>query len=171
MNNKIYRIQEGTSRIVCNDYKSNFKELVERDYSIAINERNTQYLAIEVYIVKNGFSPIIMTYVSLFCNNFVDELRSVNHLQRTSIQAVHFECESITTLGTKICDHIPERDKASKYLMIFNKRRSRIGLARVALVAFAESMLPKLISEIDIYFFAKSHYLLNLYGRCQNNIL
>ena len=102
LNNKICRIQEQASRIVCNDFKSNFIELVERDYSVAINERNTQYLAIEVYIVKNGFSSTIMNDVSQFCNNFAYELRIDNHLQRTNIQTVHFASKSIKTLGTKI---------------------------------------------------------------------
>ena len=101
LNNKIYRIQERASRIVCNDFKSNFIELVERDYSVAINERNTQYLAIEVYIVKNGFSPVIMN-VSQFCKNFAYELRFGNHLQRKNIQTVHFASKYIKTLGTKI---------------------------------------------------------------------
>ena len=47
LNNKINRIHEQALRIVYNDYKSNFKELLERDHSFTIHERNIQYLAIE----------------------------------------------------------------------------------------------------------------------------
>ena len=63
LNNKINRIQERALRIVYNDYKSNFKELLERDHSFTIHERNMQYLAIEAYKVKNGLSTVIMNDV------------------------------------------------------------------------------------------------------------
>ena len=54
--NKFNTIQEQALRIVYNDYKSNLKELLERDYSFTIHERNIQYLATEAYKVKNGLS-------------------------------------------------------------------------------------------------------------------
>ena len=59
-NNKINRIHERALRIAYNDYKSNFKKLLQRDHSLKIHERNIQYLAIEAYKVKNGLSPVIM---------------------------------------------------------------------------------------------------------------
>ena len=46
-----------------NDYKLDFKELLERDPSFTIHERNIQFLAFEVYKVKNGLSPVIMNDV------------------------------------------------------------------------------------------------------------
>ena len=94
LNNKINRIHERALRIVYNDYKSNFKELLERDHSFTIHERNIQYLSIETYKVKNGLSPVIMN-VFQFGKNSAYELRSGNHLQRTNIQTVHFGSESI----------------------------------------------------------------------------
>ena len=47
LKNKINRIHEQTLKIVYNDYKSNFKELIERDHSFTIHERNILYLSIE----------------------------------------------------------------------------------------------------------------------------
>ena len=76
-------------RIVYNDYKSNFKEF---------HERNIQYLATEVYKVKNGLFSVIMNNVFQFGKNFAYELRSGNHLQRTNIQTVHFGSESINPI-------------------------------------------------------------------------
>ena len=122
LNNKINRIQERALRIVYNDYKSNFKELLERDHSFTIHERNMQYLAIEVYKVKNGLSTVIMNDVFQFGRHSAYELRSRNYLQRTNIQTVQFGSESIKTLGAKIWDLIPAEIKASKSLMIFNKK-------------------------------------------------
>ena len=57
LNKKINRIQERVLRIVHNDYKSNFKELLERDHSFTIHERNIKYLAIKAYKVKNYLLP------------------------------------------------------------------------------------------------------------------
>ena len=83
LNNRINRIQERALRIVYNDYKLNFKELLERDHSFAVHERNMQHLTIEAYNVKNGLSPVIRNDVFQFGKNSVYELRSGNHLQRT----------------------------------------------------------------------------------------
>ena len=63
LNNKINRIYERALRIVCNDYKSNFKELLEWDHPFTIHERNIQCLSIEAYKVRNGLSPVIMNDV------------------------------------------------------------------------------------------------------------
>ena len=60
LNNKINRIHERALRRVYNDYKSNFKELLERDHSFTIHEGNIQYLAIEAYTVKDGLSSFIV---------------------------------------------------------------------------------------------------------------
>ena len=119
--NKFNTIQEQALRIVYNDYKSNLKELLERDYSFTIHERNIQYLATEAYKVKNGISPVTMNDVFQFGEKCAYELRSGNHLQRANIQTVHFGSESIKTLGAKIWDLIPAEMKASKSLMIFKK--------------------------------------------------
>ena len=106
LNNKINRIHERALRIVYNDYKSNFKKLLERDHSFTIHERNIQYLAIGANKVKNGLSPVIMSDVFQFVKNSVYELKSGNHLQRTNIQTVYFGSDSIKTLGAKIWDLI-----------------------------------------------------------------
>ena len=98
LNNKINRIHERALRIVYNDYKSNFKELLERDHSFTIHERNIQYLATEAYKVKNGLSPVIMNDAFQFGNDSAHGLSSGNHLQRTNIQTAHLGSESIKEL-------------------------------------------------------------------------
>ena len=54
---KIDRLHERYLRIIYNDKKSSFKELLEKDSSVSINERNVQVLATEMYKVSNNFSP------------------------------------------------------------------------------------------------------------------
>ena len=109
-------------RIICNDHKSNFKELLKQDFSFTYYERNIRYLAIKAYKVKNGLSPVIINAVCQFGKNSAYEIRSGNHLQRANIQTEHFGIESIKTLGTKIWDLIPAEIKAQKFLMIFKKK-------------------------------------------------
>ena len=104
LNNKINRIHERALKIVYNSYKSNFKDLLERDHYFTIHERNLQYVDIEAYQVKNGLSPVIVNDVFQFGKNSACELRSGNHLQRTNIQTLHFSSEFIKTLGAKIWD-------------------------------------------------------------------
>ena len=123
--------------IVYNDYNSSFKELLERDRSFAIHERNIQ--------VKSGLSPVIMNDIFQLDKNSSYKLRSGNHLQRTNIQTVHFGSESIKKLGTRIWDLIPTEIKVSNILW-FSRKRWTIGLLRAAFVAFAGSILAKLVS-------------------------
>ena len=49
MKNKINRIHERTLRLVYSDCSSNFGELLKKDGSLSIHDRNIQTLAIEIY--------------------------------------------------------------------------------------------------------------------------
>ena len=63
LNNKINKMQERSLNIVYNNYKSNFKELLEWHHSFTIHKKNIQYLAIEAYKAKNVLFPVIMNNV------------------------------------------------------------------------------------------------------------
>ena len=54
LNNRINRIQEKALRIVYNDGKSTFSELLTKDKSVTVHSRNLQTLATEMFKVKNG---------------------------------------------------------------------------------------------------------------------
>ena len=59
-NRKINRLHERCLRIIYNDKKSSFIELLEKDNSVSIHQRNLQVLAIEMFKVSNGLSPVLM---------------------------------------------------------------------------------------------------------------
>ena len=63
LNNRINKIHERALRIVYNDDHSTFDELLNRDGSFTIHEKNVQILAIEIFKVINGLSPEIMKHV------------------------------------------------------------------------------------------------------------
>ena len=44
-------------RIIYNHKKSSFKELLEKDSSVSIHERNVQILATEIHNINNNLSP------------------------------------------------------------------------------------------------------------------
>ena len=63
LNNKINHIHERALRIVYKDFlqkTSSFEGLLAKYKSVRIYNRNLQHLAIEIFKVKMGISPIIM---------------------------------------------------------------------------------------------------------------
>ena len=114
LSNKIDRIQERALRIVYNDYRSNFKELLEQDHSFIIQKRNIQYLAIEAYKVKNGPSFIDMNDFFQFGKNSADELRSGNTFWQRICEETRCKNMGPYSSGNKsikISNHFQEKDK------------------------------------------------------------
>ena len=102
LNNKINWIQERALQIVYRDYKSSFKELLQKDKSVTIHQRNVHYLPIEIYEVRMGISPKIKNKIFRFSKNSVYSLRSGIQLEKPSINTVQFGSESTAYLGAKI---------------------------------------------------------------------
>ena len=59
-NREINRLRERCLRIICNDKQSSFIELLEKDNSAFIHQKNLQSLAIEMFKVSIGLSPVSM---------------------------------------------------------------------------------------------------------------
>ena len=47
--------------MIYNNKQSNFDELLVKDNSVTIHDRNIQCVAIQMYMVANGMSPDIMS--------------------------------------------------------------------------------------------------------------
>ena len=60
LNNKIKNMHKRVLRIVYQDKKSNLQDLLQKDNSVSIHIKNLQYLATEIYKVKNSLSHEIM---------------------------------------------------------------------------------------------------------------
>ena len=63
LNNRINRIHERALRIVYKDDVSSFENLLAKDESFTVHERNIQTLAIELYKVAYHLSPKIMEFI------------------------------------------------------------------------------------------------------------
>ena len=122
LNNKINQIQERGLRIAYRDCKSSFKELLQKDRSITIHQKNLQHLAIEIYKVKMGISAKIKSEIFRFSKNFVYSLRSGVQFEKPSINTVPFGSKSTVYLGAKIWELIPENIKSSESVDIFKSK-------------------------------------------------
>ena len=123
LNRRINKIQERALRIVYDDQLSTFDELLQKDNSFTVHERNIQALAIEIYKVVNGHSPKIMNEIfqlkenSIYCSKFPFKSRNV--------RTVAYGTETLSYLGPKIWSLIPDTIKAAKSL---NEFKSKIKL-------------------------------------------
>ena len=68
-NRKINKVHERCLRIIYNDKKSSFKELLETDKSVPIHIKNLQILATEMYKVYRNISPPIVRQLFQSRNN------------------------------------------------------------------------------------------------------
>ena len=98
LKNRINKIQEMVLRIVYKDKESDFSNLLERDNSFTIHERNLQLLATEIYKVKNNLSPNIMNRIfSKKVHTY--NLRNNTHLNSWNVKTVKYGTETIRFRG------------------------------------------------------------------------
>ena len=84
------KIHERTLRIVYNDQQRTFEELLERDNSCMIHERNLQKLAIEMFKVNNELSVQLVSEKFHFAENHY----KIRHQSGTKFKVDHVETET-----------------------------------------------------------------------------
>ena len=87
------------------------KTLLKHDKFVSIHVKNLQYLATEISKIKNDLCPEIMKEIFIFHENPTYNLRSGNHLTCRNIRTTHYGIETISNLGAKIWDLLPEIKK------------------------------------------------------------
>ena len=63
LNSQANKLHKRVLRIVYQDYASSFTELLEKDNSTTMHNRNIQLLATELFKIKNGLSPPFMNEI------------------------------------------------------------------------------------------------------------
>ena len=80
-------INERALRLIYYDHSSNFQELLQRDNSVTIHQKNIQALAIMMYKVVNNIAPTIVSELFSFSNvNY--SLRSGSQFHQPSANTV-----------------------------------------------------------------------------------
>ena len=121
-NRKINRFHERCLKTIYNYKQSSFTELLEKDGSVSIHERNLEVLATEMHKISNGLSTHLMKDIFPIKRSPYN-LRQNSQFSRPQINTVYHGTESISNLGQKIWDLVPsnlnkisELDKFKKLL-------------------------------------------------------
>ena len=119
LNQRINKIHERALRLVYrNDGHLSFEELLVKDKSVSIHQKNLQNLAIEIFKSKNDYSPKLMKQVFVFENRPYN-LRNPSILKRKKDRTVFYGSESISSLAPKIWELIPTSIKNTQSLDVF----------------------------------------------------
>ena len=123
INNRVNSLHERTLWVVYRDYNATFSELLSKDKSVTIHQRNLQILAKEIFKTKNELNPKIMGEIFTFKNVDYD-LRNNTSLKIGNLKTVYYGTESLTNLGAKIWNLLPNEYKELKSLSTFKSRIS-----------------------------------------------
>ena len=117
-NNKIKHLHERCLRLIHNDKLSSYEEVLEKDGSVSIHHKNIQSLAIEMFHIKYGQSPEIVSDI------FTQTTQKYNFRQNRdfrvlSVKSVYHGSESISYLGPNIWGILPAKIKETNSLNSF----------------------------------------------------
>ena len=116
----INNLHERTVRLIYCDHSSDFQELLQRNNSVKIHQKNIQTLAIIIYKVVNNIAPTIVSKLFSFSNvNY--NLRSGSQFHQPSANTVWNGQETITYLRPEICNMVPEEMKQKSSLFAFKR--------------------------------------------------
>ena len=121
LNDKINKLHERALRLVYKIDDMTFTQLLERDKSVTIHERNLQKLAVEMYKAKHELSPPPVR--ELFKKrDEVHDLRNGGCWEVPRVQKVNYGIETLRYRGIKTWDLVPNEIKVSKSLNIFKTK-------------------------------------------------
>ena len=123
-NNRINNIHERALRVTYDDYNSTFSQLLEKDISVTIHDRNIQALAVELYKVINGSATEIMKEV--FPLKVNTRYPSKFPFQSRNVRILSYGTGTLSFLGPKIWSLIPNSIKNASSLIAFQKKKQRM---------------------------------------------
>ena len=95
INNRVNNLHERALSVVYRDYNATFSELLSKNKSVTIHQRNLQLLATEIFKTKNELNPKIMEEILTFKNVDYD-LRNNTSLKIGNLKTVYYGTESLT---------------------------------------------------------------------------
>ena len=120
INSKTNKLHERCLRIVYNDKKSSFRELFETDKSVPLHIKNLQVLATEMFKLYRNISPPIARQLFQSRNNDYN-LRQFSQFELPNVRSVFCGTVSISFLGPKIWNIVPNEFKKETSLHAFKK--------------------------------------------------
>ena len=98
LNSRINKIQERALRLVHQDNKLTFDDLLKVDNSVTIHQRNLQILATEIFKVKTSLAPEIMTEVFEIKEPHYNFRSEASHFKRENVKSTHYGIQSVQYL-------------------------------------------------------------------------
>ena len=127
LNTKINLLHYRALKFVYHDETSTFQELLTKDKSVSMHHRNIQFLAIELYKVKNCNPPFLLK--EIFTTRDIPEDSVVANLRSQTDfynyhnpKSVRFGTDTLHALGPKIWNIIPIELKNSSSLPAFKDK-------------------------------------------------
>ena len=142
LDNRVNKLNERALRIIYQDYASSFTELLEKDNSTTMHNRNIQLLATELFKIKNGLSPTFMNEIFVENVKYHCDLRKETKFKRNNVKTVYNETETLTFLGPRIWKIVPDYVKKSNSFEEF-KLKIRLWNPQNCPFRLCKSFLPQ----------------------------
>ena len=110
-NNKINCLHERCLRLIYNDKKSSFEDLLQKDGCVSIHHRNLRTLAVELFKVLKGLSPVIFAEAFSVRQQSQYNMRNYSYFAMPRAKTVNHGLESLSYIGSKLWDSIPSHMK------------------------------------------------------------
>jgi hypothetical protein len=118
LNNKINSIHKRALRQVYSDFTSSFEELLEKDNSVTVHQRNIQLVAIEMFKATKELGPTIVQ--NLF--KFNENIRSDSIFSRPNVEHKTTGEDTIRYFGPIVWDRmLPGEYKSIETLENFKR--------------------------------------------------
>ena len=101
LNNKINRLNERTLRMLYKDDCSIFNELLIKDGSVSVQNRNIHTVETEMYKSKHGLSPELLKYIFIERLYQGPAIRLYSDFVLPKVNTVHYGHDSLHYFGSK----------------------------------------------------------------------
>ena len=121
LNNKINKLHERALRIVYRNNDMSFQELLDKDNTVTVHQRNLRKLAIQMYKIKHNLPPSPMQ--ELFAEHINKyDLRNKRSWTLPNTRTINYGKETIRYRGPKTWDLLPNDIKESESLELFKRK-------------------------------------------------
>ena len=114
INHKINKVQERALRLLYDDYNATFEDLLIRDGSFTVHEKNVQTLMIEMFKARSNLWPSLLGDIFEMRNYNGPELRVKRDFLKPWNKTVRYGESTLANLGCLMWDEIPHHIKSVK---------------------------------------------------------